>query len=189
MTVSTEYTEDDVARLIDAAQFAAERHRDQRRKDAGATPYVNHPLTVAKTLWDVGAVRDTRVIAAAILHDVIEDTETSAAELRERFGEEVTSLVLEVTDDKSLGKAARKEAQVERAGASSAGARQLKLADKISNLTDILHSPPDGWTPERRLEYFEWAKRVVDRLRGTNAALEQRFDGIYARRGEIEVSG
>lgn len=166
--------------LIRAAAFAAHKHRDQRRKDAEASPYINHPLAVAALLSEAG-VDDEVVLAAALLHDTIEDTDTTADELRAEFGAEVTSIVLEVTDDKSLPKARRKELQVEHAPHMSDGAKAVKLADKICNLRDILETPPASWPAERKAAYFDWAGQVVAGLRGTNHALEARFDALMAR--------
>ena len=123
-------------------------------------------------------------MAAALLHDTVEDTETSWDELRGEFGDEIADIVLELTDTKWIATKTRKRLQVQRAPASSKRAKLVELADKICNLRDILASPPRGWSIERKQEYFDWAKEVVDRLRGTNAKLEQRFDDIYARRPE-----
>src|ERR1041384_6704850 len=98
--------------LLNALRFAAEKHNDQRRKDAKASPYINHPIQVAEILWRVGDVRDTTLLVASLLHDTIEDTGTTPAEIKASFGEDVLALVLEVTDDKSLPKEVRKELQV-----------------------------------------------------------------------------
>jgi GTP diphosphokinase / guanosine-3',5'-bis(diphosphate) 3'-diphosphatase len=170
--------------VIRAAAFAAHKHRDQRRKDANATPYINHPLELARILTAEGGVTDAATIAAALLHDTIEDTETSAAELDREFGAEIRSIVEEVTDDKALPKADRKRLQVERASHASHKAKLVKLADKIANLRDVATSPPDRWDLPRRQEYFDWAKRVVDRLRGAHSALETVFDAAYRNRPE-----
>ena len=176
------------ARIVQAARFAAEKHKDQRRKDADASPYINHPLALASVLALEGGVDDTDVICAALLHDTIEDTQTTAAELAAIFGDKVTGIVLEVSDDKSLAKALRKEAQVRDAPHLSPEAKLVKLADKICNLRDILNSPPADWSPERKREYFDWAARVVAGLRGTHAGLERIFDETYARRVELGTS-
>ena len=167
--------------LLAAATFAARKHSTQRRKDADASPYINHPLALADVLANVGGVTDIEVLCAALLHDTIEDTETSADELRAAFGAAITGIVLEVTDDKSLPKQTRKDLQVEHAPHISAKAKLVKLADKICNLRDVAASPPPDWSRERRLEYFEWCRRVVDGLRGTNAALERTFDETFER--------
>lgn len=162
--------------LIEAASFAAEKHRDQRRKVAAASPYINHPLALAKILTVEAGITDPIMIAAARLHDTIEDTQTTEAKLRERFGDDVVSVVLEVTDDKSQPKARRKRLQIEHAAHASSRAKLVKLADKTANLRDILHFPPADWPLERREDYAHWAKRVVDALRGGHPEMETIFD-------------
>jgi len=166
--------------ILRAVAFAAHKHRDQRRKDKDASPYINHPIALAKVLWQEGGVRDAQVIAAALLHDTLEDTETSWQELRGDFGEEIADVVLEVTDTKWIRKEVRKRLQVARAARSSDKAKLVKLADKICNVRDIAAHPPAGWALERKRQYFDWAKEVVDQIRGTHAELEQRFDEVYA---------
>ena len=136
---------DELKLVLRAAEFAADRHRSQRRKDVEASPYINHPLTVAAILAEEGDVTDATVLAAALLHDTVEDTQTSIAEVEQLFGREVASIVAEVTDDKSLEKAERKRLQVERAHSKSEGAKLVKLADKIANLRDIAACPPADW--------------------------------------------
>jgi guanosine-3',5'-bis(diphosphate) 3'-pyrophosphohydrolase len=173
-------------RLLERTRFAAEKHRSQRRNDAEASPYINHPIAVAELLASVG-VKDLRVLQAALLHDTVEDTDTSLEEREERLGEIVASIVREVTDDKSLPKAERKRLQVQHAAGLSREAKLVKLADKICNLRDILASPPAKWSLARRRKYFDWAKRVVDELRGTapEPELEVLFDAEYARRRSL----
>jgi guanosine-3',5'-bis(diphosphate) 3'-pyrophosphohydrolase len=171
-----------LAALLQAVAFAADKHRNQRRKDAEASPYINHPIALANVLANEGGVQDVTVLCAAVLHDTIEDTETTADELRAMFGDQVASVVLEVTDDKSLDKAVRKQQQIEHAPHISPQAQLVKLADKISNLRDILASPPADWSPERKQAYFDWAANVVAGLRGVHPGLEAVFDGLYARR-------
>jgi guanosine-3',5'-bis(diphosphate) 3'-pyrophosphohydrolase len=170
------------ALLLKALALAAHKHRDQRRKDVEASPYINHPIGLANVLASEGGVSSTVVLCAAVLHDTIEDTQTTHAELQSLFGDEIAGVVAEVTDDKSLPKAERKRLQVEHAAHISVQARLVKLADKICNLRDIVQSPPADWSLERRQEYFDWAKRVIDALRGTHAGLEATFDEVYARR-------
>jgi guanosine-3',5'-bis(diphosphate) 3'-pyrophosphohydrolase len=168
-----------VNNLIRAIAFAADKHRNQRRKDADASPYINHPIGLADVLANEGDVKDEVVLVAAILHDTIEDTETSMKELVAQFGQQVAGIVAEVTDDKGLPKAERKRLQVEHASQISANAKLVKLADKICNVRDIAACPPADWSVERKLEYFDWAKAVVDGLRGVNPALESIFDEAY----------
>ena len=172
----------DVELLIRAAAFAAHKHRDQRRKDAGATPYINHPLGLARILAAEGGVTDVATICAALLHDTIEDTETTPAEIEAQFGPEIRAIVEEVTDDKKLPKAQRKRLQVAHAPHISDKAKLVKLADKISNLRDVAHAPPHGWPLERRQAYFDWALEVIDGLRGVHPVLERAFDAAYASR-------
>ncbi len=171
-----------LATLIQAVAFAADKHRNQRRKDAEASPYINHPIALANVLANEGGVQDVTVLCAAVLHDTIEDTETTIDELRALFGDQVAAVVLEVTDDKLLGKALRKQLQIEHAPHISPQAKLVKLADKISNVRDILTSPPADWSPERKQAYFDWAASVVAGLRGVHPGLEGVFDGLYARR-------
>jgi guanosine-3',5'-bis(diphosphate) 3'-pyrophosphohydrolase len=173
---------EDMGLVLRAAQFAAIRHRRQRRKDREATPYINHPLNLADILWREGGVRDARVLVAALLHDTVEDTRTTHRDLRREFGAQVAGVVAEVTDNKRLHKKTRKRLQIEHAAGLSARAKLVKLADKIANLRDMHRSPPAGWPLMRRREYFDWSKQVVDGLRGTNARLERAFDRAYRRR-------
>ncbi len=164
-----------------AASFAAKKHISQKRKGNDAAPYINHPLEVVNLLANVGKIEDYDVLIAAVLHDTIEDTETSKEEITELFGEEVCEMVLEVTDDKSLPKAERKQKQVEHAPEMSNGAKLIKLGDKISNIRDVLENPPDGWSDERRLEYVNWGERVINGVRGTNPNLEKHFDELVEK--------
>jgi guanosine-3',5'-bis(diphosphate) 3'-pyrophosphohydrolase len=166
--------------IVSALEFAAHKHRDQRRKDAQASPYINHPIALANVLVREGGVNDPAVLAAALLHDTVEDTQTTAPELREAFGEKIAGIVEEVTDDKNLLKAERKRLQIEHAAHISREAKLVKLADKICNVRDVADHPPAKWDLARRREYFEWAKAVVDQLRGVHPQLEKKFDEAYA---------
>lgn len=169
-------------RLIQALDFAASKHRDQRRKDAAASPYINHPIALANVLANEAGIDDDRVLMAAVLHDTIEDTETTEQELVREFGQEVAGIVLEVSDDKALPVAERKRLQIEQAAALSRRAKLVKLADKICNLRDVADNPPTGWSLTRKREYFDWAKAVVDNLRGAHPGLESIFDECYRNR-------
>ena len=168
--------------LLDAIAFAAGKHRNQRRKDAEASPYINHPLQLAHVLATEGGVSDLKTLMAAVLHDTVEDTETSYDELRERFGKKVADVVMEVTDDKSLPKAERKQRQIEHAPRMSKRAALVKLADKTCNLRDVVGSPPAGWPLRRKQEYFDWAKQVVDGLPPVNDKLRRAFEAAVALR-------
>ena len=174
------HNNDPQALLLEAVAFAAEKHRHQRRKDAEASPYINHPIALASLLKREG-VGDLAVLCAALLHDTIEDTNTTADELRVLFGEVITSVVLEVTDDKNLERAERKRLQVQHAHALSDRAKLVKLADKVCNVYDMVAAPPASWTLDRKREYLQWAKEVVDGLRGAHPDLEAIFDDVHAK--------
>lgn len=165
-------------KLLEAASFAAKKHRYQKRKGSDGEPYINHPLEVANLLSNVGKVEDYDILIAAILHDTIEDTETTPEELTTRFGKKVCDYVLEVTDNKSLEKQVRKQLQIEHAPHLSEGAKIIKLGDKISNITDVTNNPPHDWSKQRRIEYVEWGEKVVAGLRGANENLEKYFDEL-----------
>jgi len=166
----------DLILILKAASFAAEKHRGQLRKDAESTAYINHPLNVARILAEEGGVSDAEILAGALLHDTIEDTETSEEELALHFGERIASIVAEVTDDKTIkDKDERKRLQVVNAPHKSAGAAMVKLADKISNVRDVGERPAVGWSVARRVEYLDWAKRVVDELPVQDHVLNETF--------------
>lgn len=168
--------------FVDALEFASRKHRDQRRKDVEASPYINHPIQLVRILVHEGGVTDADVLCAALLHDTVEDTETSPEELEARFGAKIAGIVAEVTDDKTLEKQVRKQHQVDHAAHLTHGAKLVKLADKIANVRDVALSPPPKWPLERRQEYFDWAKRVVDQIRDAHDSLAQKFDEAYSAR-------
>lgn len=176
----THFKEKDIEQILSALKFSAEKHRNQRRKDAEASPYINHPIQVAELLWNVGGVRDIVIILGALLHDTIEDTQTTPEEIETLFGKEVLELVLEVTDDKRLTKAERKRLQILHAPQRSARAKQLKICDKICNVRDVTHAPPKDWNFERRWEYLDWTENVIRGVRGANAKLESLYDAALA---------
>jgi (p)ppGpp synthase/HD superfamily hydrolase len=166
-----------VAEILRAADFAAHAHRAQRDKGALGGPYVNHLIEVARLLAEAEAPHP--VVLAGLLHDAVEDTDVTLADLAERFGTEVAALVAEVTDDKTLPKAERKALQVAKAPHKSAGAKMVKLADKVSNLRRLVRTPPD-WPVARKQEYFAWAAAVAAGCRGASPALEAAFDAAHA---------
>lgn len=172
----------DLGLIIRALAFAADKHRDQRRKDEDSSPYINHPVALANVLVNAAGITDSDVICSALLHDTIEDTDTTAAELETVFGTAIHGIVLEVTDDPSLLKWQRKQQQIDRAAHVSDNAKLVKLADKICNLRDMAAAPPAHWSHERRQEYFDWAKAVIDKLRGAHPVLEALFDEAYRAR-------
>ena len=176
--MSHQYSIESIELLIRALAFAADKHQHQRRKGKKQLPYINHPIRVAKLLWEVGNVRDLDVLTAALLHDTLEDTDATPSEIQILGGETVLSLVQEVTDDKSLPKGVRKKLQIEHAMHASHNAKVIKLADKICNVYDLSHESPAGWSRERIIEYMDWSDDVVAKLRGTNRMLEAEYDRI-----------
>jgi len=174
-------SEEDLKRLLKALTFAAHKHRDQRRKDVESSPYINHPIALANILCNEGHVTDVNVICAALLHDTVEDTDTTPEELGREFGGEIRGMVMDVTDDKTLEKAARKQRQIEHAAHISDQAKLVKLADKTSNLRDMASNPPTDWDLQRRREYFDWATAVIERVRGVHGPMETIFDEAYAK--------
>jgi guanosine-3',5'-bis(diphosphate) 3'-pyrophosphohydrolase len=167
-----------IAALLKALHFAADKHRDQRRKDVEASPYINHPIEVAELLTRVGDVQDLVTLQAAILHDTLEDTKTTVEELDAAFGVDVRHVVEEVTDDKRLPKLERKRLQIEHAAHLSSRAKHVKLADKISNVRAVTKTPPVNWPLTRRQEYLDWTEKVVAGLRGCNPQLEKLYDEL-----------
>ncbi len=166
--------------LLRALAFAARKHRDQRRKDADNTPYVNHVIQVANLLSETGKETDLTLLMGAVLHDTVEDTNTTLEELRDLFGQDVADLVAEVTDDKSLPKDERKRLQIVNAPHKSLRAKKLKLADKICNVRDIISSPPADWSIGRKIGYLDWAEQVAVGLAGSNEALEKLLRQLIA---------
>lgn len=167
--------------LLAALEFAADRHRHQRRKDLAQTPYVNHLITVASLIAGAGGVDDPVTLQAAVLHDAVEDVGVTVAEIAGRFGAEVAAVVVEVTDDKTLPKEERKRLQVAHAPGLGPRAKLVKLADKIANVLDVTEHPPATWSRRRCREYFDWSAAVVAGCRGANAGLERRFDEVLAQ--------
>jgi GTP diphosphokinase / guanosine-3',5'-bis(diphosphate) 3'-diphosphatase len=168
------------AHLLKAIAFAADKHRGQRRKDADASPYINHPIAVAAALAVEGDVSDEATLLCAVLHDTVEDTDTSFLELAQHFGPEVAELVRELTDDESLVKAERKRLQIEHAKGLSLRAKQVRVADKICNVRDLIVRPPAHWPLQRRLDYLTWSEKVVAGCRGVNLKLDRAFDQAIA---------
>jgi len=175
--------------VLFAAGYAAEHHRNQRRKGAEARPYINHPLQVAQMLADTAGVTDPEVLAAALLHDTVEDTDVTIEDLEEVFGQRIASFVAEVTDDKSLEKATRKRLQIEHAAHLSPEAALIKIADKTVNVLDVVIDPPAHWPYARVVAYLDWAEAVVGGLINPNEALLARFqEAIREGRATLKSS-
>jgi len=162
------------AKLLEAMEFAAEKHKFQRRRGFDKLPYVNHLIKVANILLECGE-QDLDLLLAALLHDTMEDTDATQQEVSSRFGKDVLSLVLELTDDMDLPYNERKQIQVDKASHLSEQAKILKIADKLCNIRDIMLYPLD-WSEQEKLEYIKWSEVVVDQVRGANKKLETLFD-------------
>ena len=161
--------------VLKAAHFSAKKHRNQKREDKDKTPYINHPISVALAIAEIGGVNDQEILAAALLHDTLEDTDTDPEELLVEFGKKICDYVLEVTDDKSLAREERKRRQIQHAKELSPGATLIKLGDKISNVTDIINNPPIDWDIKRRKEYLDWAEKVIINCPKVNDKMEANF--------------
>lgn len=166
--------------LLKTLVFAANKHRDQRRKDVSKTPYINHPISVANILATEGNIQDIGILQAALLHDTVEDTNTTLEELRSTFGDRIANIVAAVTDDKSLPKHIRKQHQVEHTKHMSDHAKLVKMADKIDNLRDLQRNPPPNWSPEYVQGYFIWSRAVMANCKGLNSALEAALDELFS---------
>ena len=177
-----EIAEKELKLFLKALSFAAQKHKDQRRKDVNASPYINHPISLANILCNEGHITDIEVICGALLHDTVEDTETSPEELESEFGKVIRNIVMDVSDDQSLPREERKRQQVKKVAHVCEKAKLVRLADKISNLRDVNKNPPHNWSLERRQKYFDWAKEVIDQIRGVHPLLEHVFDDAYQTR-------
>lgn len=170
---------ENTAKLLQALKFAAEKHRNERRKGAHQPPYINHLIEVCEQLVRVGKVVDENILLAAVLHDTVEDTDATPEEIEKLFGKRTSEIVMEVTDDKNLPKAERKQKQIEHAPSLSIEAKHVKLSDKISNIREIGVDPPEHWDKQQKLDYVAWGEAVVNAgLRGVNRDLEQLFDEV-----------
>lgn len=169
---------DETLLLLKALSFAADKHSRQTRKGAKTIPYINHPIETARVLAEIGKESDCALLAAAVLHDTVEDTKTSPTEIEALFGAEIRAIVDEVTDDKKLPKPVRKQKQIETAPHKSNRAKALKVADKICNVNDMVNNPPVGWSINRRLKYLDWAEAVHAGLKGANPLLDSHLAGL-----------
>ena len=160
--------------ILKATQFAALKHCDQRRKD-GKTPYIIHPISVAMILAEIGSIEDLEILSAALLHDTIEDTDTSAHELDKEFGSRVRIIVEELTDNDMLTFSQRKQMQIDNAPYLSKDATLVRIADKISNVSDVIENPPPEWNQKRCNKYVDWAEAVMNNCQKVNQDLENHF--------------
>lgn len=173
--------------VIQAIFFASIKHSSQRRKNPQKDPYINHPIETLSIVSHTSGVTDFKTQAAAVLHDVLEDTSCTKEELIETFGNEIAQIVIEVTDDKTQTKLERKKNQAEKMKTASYPARIIKIADKISNCNSLLESLPEGWTKEDAMGYVAWSKDVVQNclmMGDINVDTQLAFSLIYNKAAE-----
>lgn len=168
-----------IGRILNAFEFSAQAHRHQRRKNSSGEPYINHPISVATKIWSIGSDFNVDAVIGAILHDTVEDTDTSLGEIQYRFGENIAQIVSEVSDDKSLSKVERKKLQIVHAKDACKAAKLVKLSDKLDNLSSLVSDPPVGWSESVKRGYFVWSWFVIRELRGTSSFLEEELDRVF----------
>ena len=166
--------------FFEALQLAAEKHKYQRRSGYDRLPYINHLLKVADALRRIGGETDPDLLIAALLHDIVEDTDVTEEDLGRQFGSRVARTVAELTDDMRLPHAERKRLQVQAAPSLSTDARKIRIADKACNILDILAYPID-WSLEKKQAYVTNAMEIVDQIRGSSPRLESWFDETVAK--------
>lgn len=172
-------------KLTAAYNFAAHRHRNQRRKNSEGIPYINHPIEVAD--YVMGALLNSKMdmediidtVIAGLFHDLIEDTETSYEEIEDRFGKKVADMVMEATDDKSKDKIVRKQLQIANASKKSHNAKIIKLSDQLSNLESLTVDPPIAWSVERIQGYFAWKYLIFVQLKDASEYLAHLLDIVF----------
>ena len=178
--------ENSIQLLIDAFQFASYKHRFQFRKGENHQAYIVHPAAVCKILSDSG-VTDVEILCGALLHDTVEDTQTTFEELEEKFGPKITQYVRELTDDKSLDKISRKKSHLAEAYVESKGAQMINLADRINNCESLIESCPMSLGPHKKAQgYIVWSKKIADAVKGTNPNLDKRFEDLLTKNIHME---
>ena len=175
------------ANLLSAVSFAATKHSKQTRKNKAKSPYIEHPIEVAQELSMAG-IMDVEILIAALLHDTIEDTNTTSQEIEEIFGKDISNIVLECTDNKLLDKVTRKKHQIEHAKNISLAAKQVKLADKYSNIKSLAIDPPENWTPDIVFGYILWAYEVCNQMKGACPPIEEKLKIVFESFGVHELS-
>jgi guanosine-3',5'-bis(diphosphate) 3'-pyrophosphohydrolase len=164
-------------KVFEALEFAAYKHRRQKRKGAIGIPYINHPIEVAGMLVRSMNEPSKELIIAALLHDTMEDTDVSNEEIEEKFGKQISDIVSEVTDNMSLPSEKRRKIQIEKAHSLSYEARCIKITDKTCNIHDMLYTKV-MWSRKRKINYIIWAKNIVEQIQGTHNDLESAFNNM-----------
>jgi len=174
------HTNPAITELTRALTFAAAAHVNQRRKGAAQEPYIDHLIEVLHLVACATGGHDIELCVAALLHDVVEDTDVTKAAIRDVFGPRVLSIVEENSDDTTLPKDERRRRRIATMPSKSPEARTIKIADVISNLRALVASPPAGWSAERKLGYLNGCRQLVDAGRGGNSEIEALFDRTAA---------
>jgi (p)ppGpp synthase/HD superfamily hydrolase len=155
--------------IAEATLFAAKAHFGQTRNQNNQIPYIVHPLRVSYLLWNEGNINNAHLLVAALLHDVLEDTEVSRQEIFNKFGSSILTLVEELTDKP------KPTAQEEALSAlkMSKEAKTIKLADRTHNLRDLIDHPPKIWDFEKVSGFLNRSKILFENLRNTHPVLEK----------------
>lgn len=171
--------------FIKALAFAAEKHKGQFKKDNPENPYINHPVRVVEILADTANIQDETILSAAILHDILEKTNTTEKELDNNFGSEISGIVKELSDPDDLSLKEKQEHQIQNFHELSSTAKLIKLADKTDNLNSLILYPKPGISLEEKIEYQNWIERSSIKLKGINQNLDQLFDETLAKSKKI----
>ncbi len=185
-------TTQDAEMILEGTAFAAEKHKAQVRSNPKKTPYIIHPIEVADFVIRIGKVYDRKIIIAALLHDLMDDTNTTYEEISSRFGNTVSEYVKEMTMKKNVSLKEQKKAQIIQAFRQTPNVAVIKLSDKLSNLGTLLHSPPTNWSKDRIDQYFQWAQSVIENLPDSNHLLKKAVKKViadyWAKQNESEKS-
>lgn len=174
--------------IVRAVHFAAQHHVGQFRKSNPAVPYINHPIDVMHRLLMAGET-SPQLLAAAVLHDTVEDTAATLDDILAEFGPDVARYVQDVTDDKAAPPKQRKLDQIAHVHVRTVAGNKIKLADKLSNLSDLARVQPEGrmspagapkgWTPERVQGYWVWAWFCVKDILHLNTDLGVQLSELF----------
>jgi (p)ppGpp synthase/HD superfamily hydrolase len=163
-----------------ARDLATERHAHLHMWNAARSPVIIHIAEVARYVDTHGGTEE--MIAAAWLHDIVEDTDITLEYLERQFGSAISSLVDGLTDPPhfaALPLDQRKQMQADRLRSKSNEIKIIKICDQLSNVLRVTNDPPTDWSETTQFQYVQGARTVVDTCRGLNKALDQKFDEAY----------
>lgn len=156
----------DLQKLLTAIDFAALKHQGQTRIHADWVPYLIHPLRVTLVLFSEGGIVEEDLLAAALLHDTLEDTRTLPEEIVTLFGARVLSLVEELTEVPGQSIANCKM---------SLESKIIKLADRAHNLRDLIDHPPKIWRKDKVENFLQRSRELLQTLKGSHPVLEKKY--------------